>query len=367
MKKIFISLGDISARNYIYEIFREGFEGIEKTGIGDEKLESVGIRTIARVEELSLVGLLEVLPKLRRIREIYKKALKELRNTETLIACDAPGFNLRLIREARRLGVRKIIYFISPQVWAWKPHRAKLIAEYVDELIVILPFEVDFYRRQGFKSLSIHYVGHPLVDIVRPSLREGEFREKIRIGDIFVALLPGSRWGEIKRHLPLLEKLVLHFKDTYFLIPTFENFRSYIGKRLEMDNVRVISENDIDNPSYNAMHYAKFSVIASGTASLEAGLALNPHIVFYRMNPISFWIAKRLVKLEYVSLVNILLGKEVVPEILQANHEKLIKGVNKFRYEENLRSIRKEMQKLRELLGERGVIQRLRELFLELI
>ncbi len=368
MKKVFISVGDVSAANYVYEVFKEGFEEYSLAGITDERLEKIGIRSVARLEELSLVGLVEVLPKLLKLKRIYDRVLKELKGSDVLIACDAPGFNLRLIKKAKSLGVKRVIYFISPQVWAWKPSRARLIARYADDLILILPFEVDFYKSLGYSPLRVHYLGHPLVDMVKPSLSRGEFLGRVGLEDRFIALLPGSRWGELKRHLPLLRRVVAEMGDYRFVVPTFGSFSEYIKDSLPFGNVRVISERELSSPSYNAMAYADFALIASGTASLEAGIMGCPHLVFYRTNPITFRIAKRLVKVDYVSLVNLLLGEGVIPELLQTRPE-TISELSR-RLIDNpvyLENVRRRLESLRVKLGEGGVITRLRDLFLKLI
>lgn len=368
MGRVFLSVGDISAANYVYEIFKEGFDHVSKVGITNYKLESIGIRPVAKIEDISLVGLIEVLPKLKKLRAIYKRVLRELGSVDTLIACDAPGFNLRLIKDAREMGVRRIIYFISPQVWAWKPGRAEKIAKYADELVVILPFEVDFYRKLRYSSLRVHYVGHPLIDMVKPPLTQAEFFKLTGVKRDFVALLPGSRWGEIKRHAPILKELASNLSGVEFFIPTFETFKEYLLANLNLPNVKIFSDRDMESPSYNAMYYSKFSLIASGTASLEAGIAENPHVVFYRANPLTFWLGKRLVNLTYVSLVNILMNREIVPEVLQATPTAL-RGVTEtfLSSEERLSEIRSELRELKTKLGNKGAINRLRELFLELI
>ena len=356
MKRVFISLADKSASNYIYEIFKKGFEHLEIYGLTDEKLENIGIRSVARYSEISTVGLVEALNKIPKFLKIYRRILNKLKSIDTLILCDAPALNLRLLKEARKIGVKKIIYFISPQVWAWKPKRAELIGNFADHLIVILPFEKKIYRR--FPNLRVHYLGHPLVDLVKPVKTEKEFLKNFRGKPL--PILFGSRIGEIRRHVKLFRDLVHYFKKDFEPVtPTFVEFEEFIKEDLKIKTLVY------DKASYDCFFYSDVSIIASGTASLEAALARNPHLVYYNVNPLTYIVAKRLVKVPYISLVNILLKKEVVPELIQKESREIL---NKF-YEiyENKEKIGKDLELLRYILGEEGVIIRLRELFRELI
>ncbi len=366
-KRIFVSLGDLSAASYIYEIFKKGFAEYDFVGITDSRLREIGFESIADISELSVVGIVEVLPNLWTIKKIFNKAVDELKDCNVLIACDAPGFNLRLIKRAKSMGVKRIIYFISPQVWAWKPHRAKIIAEFADHIVVILPFEVDIYRRIG--KLGVHYLGHPLVDMVRPSLSEDDFRKKTQLKGDFINLMPGSRWGEIKRHVPFLKEVALYllkyFRDIEFVVPTFDNFKDYIERRLEGLPVKVISGKGMENPAYNSLFYSRASIIASGTASLEASLALNPHVVFYRISPLTYLIGRHMVKVSHLSLTNIILGRGLVPEFINKSSVEVAEGA--VRVVQNKKHISESMEKLRDILGPPGVIVRLRKLFSELI
>ena len=365
--KVFISVGDISASNYVYEIFKEGFEDFSFVGITNPKLESIGIKRVALISELSVVGLVEVLPRLLKIRRIFSRALDELRNCDALIACDAPGFNLRLIKEARKRGVKKVIYFISPQVWAWKPKRAKVIADFVDDLVVILPFEVDIYRR--FKTLRVHYVGHPLVDMAKPTLNREEFSKKLQLEGPFITLMPGSRWGEIKRHTPLLKEVIKRVlkKDERFsfVLPTFEEFKGFLLRELSNFGVKLVTEAQVSSPAYNSMYYSVASLIASGTASLEASLLMNPHVVFYRVNPLTLFVAKRMLKVPHISLANLILKDRVLPELVNESPERMTQEL--FSLIDNRESIRDRLAGLRVALGKQGAVERLRILFRELL
>ncbi len=368
--RLFLSIGDLSAANYVYEILKEGFSHLDLVGFTDRRLEELGVRSLAKITDLSVVGIAEVLPRLLNIKKIYKRALKELEKCDVLIACDAPGFNLRLIKDARKIGVRKIIYFISPQVWAWKPKRAKTIAEYADHLIVILPFEINLYREFVERNFKVHFVGHPLVDLVKPSLEEKEFRKILGLEKDFINMMPGSRWGEIRKHTAILKDLVRALKDEgfEFVIPTFFQFKSFLSKEFSGLPVKIVDSEDMENPSYNAMFFSRISIIASGTSSLEAALSQNPHVVFYKVSPLTYMIAKLLVKIQYVSLPNIILDKYIVPEIINGNRRILIEEVRKLLKNEDLQREQVEsFREIREKLGEEGSIPRLRNLLKELL
>jgi len=356
VKRVFISLADRSASNYVYEIFKEGFKDFEIYGLTDEKLEKIGVKSVANYSEISTVGLLEALPKALKFLKIYRKILEKLKEVDTLIACDAPALNLRLIKDAKKLGVKRVIYFISPQVWAWKPNRAQIIANYCDHIIVILPFEKKIYK--NYPNLKVHYMGHPLVDLVKPTKTKEKFLRNFAKEPL--PLLLGSREGEVRRHVKLFKGKLGNFKKEFDVIsPTFEDFSDLIQKEL---NIKTLT---YDKSAYDCFFYSKASIVASGTASLEAGIAGNPHVVYYRVSPITYFLGKNLVKVPFVSLVNLLLKDEVIPEFIQKSGEEILKVFEKVY--KNEEKIKERLESLRYILGERFVISRLRELFLEIM
>ena len=355
MKKVLVSLADRSASNYIYEIFKEGFDNYELVGLTDNRLENIGIKSIGRYEEISTVGITEAVKVIPKFFRIYRKIIEELKTTDVLILCDAPALNLKVLKDARKLGVKKIIYFISPQVWAWKPERAEVIGNLVDYLIVILPFEREIYKNFPVK---VYYEGHPLVDLVKPLKTYREFLSDFKKNPL--PILFGSRKGEVKRHIKLFKKIINELKENYEPVsPTFQTYEKEIKESLEIKTLSYYKA------SYDCFYYSQFSFIASGTASLEAGIAQNPHIVYYKVNPITYFIGKRLVKVPFISLVNILLGREVVPEILQPDPRDILKVFEKTY--KNKEKIKEELYDLKKILGESGVIKKLKNLFYDLI
>ncbi len=366
--RIFISIGDLSAANYIYEIFRDITGNLEIHGITDHRLESIGFKSAGKIEDISVTGFIEVFPRLIRIKRTFDTSVETLKNCDVLVACDAPGFNIPLIKKARKLGVRKVIYFISPQVWAWKKGRAKTIASYCDHIIVILPFEVEIYRSLG--ANSVHYEGHPLIDLARATTRPEEFREKLSGGKELIALLPGSRWSELKKHLPYVREVLnnLGREDLTAVVPTFGRFRKTVEKHLRGLNVKIVTEDEIEKPAYEVMNSALCGLIASGTASLEAALFRLPHLIFYRVNPITYWSARMVLSIDSINLPNILLGQMVVGELINESPQKTASLLLNLIQDENLREFQREkFETLREMLGGEGVIKRLRALFLELL
>ncbi len=363
--KVFVSLGERSASNYIYEIFKD-VRGIDFYGITDERLEAIGFKSFARVEDLSVVGIVEALPKIPYVYKLWRKIEEVLLQMDVLLLCDAPAFNLPLLKRAKGK-VKKIVYFISPQVWAWKENRAKVISELVEDLIVLLPFEVDFYKKYSREGFRVHFVGHPLVDLAKPTIKEEDFKRMVGY-ERYIALLPGSRWSEIKRHIPYIKK-VLECLDSPipFVVPTFESFKEYIEEALRNFPVRIITPRDMEKPSYNAMAFSHFTLLASGTAELEASLLNSPHIVFYRVSPITYLLGKLLVKVKHIALTNLILQREVVPELVQKSPKELCQRAKEYIEDENLRdSMRREFLELRKILGGEGTIQKLRELFLQI-
>ena len=366
--KVFFSIGDLSASNYIYEIFREGFGHLEIWGITDDKLETIKFRRVGRIEDVSVTGLTEVLPRILGIRKVFRNSLEILKRCDVLIACDAPGFNLPLIKRARTLGVKRIIYFISPQVWAWKRGRAKTIAHYCDHIVVILPFEVEIYRSVGARS--VHYEGHPLVDMAVAKISKTDFRERFFGGKTPIAILPGSRWSELRKHLPYLRKVLYYLQKESLIvgIPTFRKFKAEVEKVLGDIGVKVITEEDVNNPAYELMNSSLCGLIASGTASLEASLLGLSHVIFYRISPITYWSARLALRINSINLPNILIGEKLVREMINESPEKTALEVIRLLKDPSLRDYQRErFKRLREILGEKGVIKRLRALFLELL
>jgi lipid-A-disaccharide synthase len=293
--------------------------GIDLAGVGGAEMADAGVRILHRSEEMAVTGLWEVLSHLPRLKAILDRLSAELRADppDALVPIDYPDFNLRLAARAHASGI-PIIYYISPQVWAWRKGRLRTLARLVRRMIVIFPFEEQLYRDHG---VPVTYVGHPLVDRVHATAGREAFRARLGIGEHerFVGLLPGSRRSEIARILP----------------PMLEARRRLEGERrirwalalapgLTMDDLPDGARDEADltiltSGTYDLMAAADLLVTASGTATAEAALLGTPMIVVYRMHPVTWEIARRLVKVPHIAMANLLAGRRLVPELLQGD------------------------------------------------
>lgn len=368
-KKAFISVGEVSGDMYGAQLVKRLPE-FEWVGITGSNLEKLNVKSIENIENISVVGLTEVIPKYRNIKIALKKAIEELdKGVDLLIVIDFPGFNLKLLKEAKKRGI-KTVYFIAPQVWAWGKGRVSKIVENTDLLISIFPFEKNFYKEYIGKNFKFLYLGHPLLDIVKTKETEDSFKNKLGISKnrkIF-GLLVGSRESEVKVLLPILLKTasLLHKveKSLYFVIPSTDNqLKNVLSvvKNFSKLPVKVITKKDFTYPSYEVMEKSVFSLIASGTATLEASIIGKPFALVYKVSPLTFWIGKKLVSVKYLGLPNIISGKEVIKEFLQedcnpvnlANYSlKVLSNSDIYlELQENLKTVKSK-------LGEKGTLDR---------
>lgn len=357
--------GDLHGARLLEEIqhFRPQ---VEAFGLGGDELQRAGLEAVAHSSEISVVGITEALAVLRRAREIFSLLLQEVERREpsAAVLIDSPDFNLRLAKALKKRGL-KVIYYISPQVWAWRQRRVKAIARWVDEMLVILPFEIDFYRQHGVRAID---VGHPLVDEV-PELPQVWDAESSKPRSYRIALLPGSRSSEIEAILPTLLQAATNLSRelpvSLVLIraPTVSSeqiSRALSGFELE---VEVVAENRFQHIA--ASHLA---LCASGTATLEVGLLRTPMIVVYRLGAGSAMIGRLFIRLPRVSLVNLVLGREAVPELLQEDASPAAiaaKAASLLQDSEKIRMMRKDLDELRVRLGESGASRRAAEQVLE--
>lgn len=354
MDDLFLSVGDLSAANYVVNILKhlkEKDKSLKISGITDERMEELGVKSIANIKDLNLVGIIEVLPKIFKIKKIIKRSLEAANNSRWVMLCDAPGFNFRLMKNLKH---DNIIYFISPQVWAWKPQRVKEIVNHVKHLIVILPFELDIYKPYENEHFKVHYLGHPLLDIVKPSNIQ---KENI------IAMLPGSRNSEFKRHIGLLEEVAYSLYKRFIIKSVIPIASTVDYQEYSKDYIETTRESSIE-----IMKKAKFGIIASGTASLEASLLGLPHIIFYRLNPITLQIAKHLVKSKYIGLPNIIMDKEIIPELIQPSKEDIINIASSYLEDTSRINLMKEdLKYLRQRLGPENATRRIADFLFEII
>lgn len=273
-------------------------------GWGGDKMQDAGVKVTKHYKDLAFMGFIEVVMNLNTIMRNFERCKKEIASfqPDTVVMIDYPGFNLRMAEWCHEKNIR-VVYYISPQIWAWKQGRIKQIKSFVDEMCVVLPFEKDFYKKLG---MDVHFVGHPLLDEINTN-REKQSRKKQ------IALLPGSRKQEILSMLPLMLEVAGSFKDYDIVIAgapgqTVEFYRSIISD----NSVRIAF-----GETYDILATSAAGLVTSGTATLEAGIFQMPQVVCYKGNPLSYFIARKLVKIKYISLVNLILDKPAVKELIQ--------------------------------------------------
>ena len=306
--------GDLHAANLIKEIKNKDASA-EIRCWGGDLMKAAGATLIKHYRELAFMGFFEVLLNLRTILKNISFCKKDIIdfNPDTLIFIDYPGFNMRIAKWAKPLGF-KIHYYISPQIWAWKENRIKSIKRDVDHMHVILPFEKDFYEKKH--QFSVNFVGHPLIDAIaqHPKTDDVGFRKEFNLDERpIVALLPGSRKQEISKMLDTMLQLPKQYPEYQFIIagaPSQEP--SFYESMISANNVSLIS-----NRTYDILSLAHSALVTSGTATLETALFKIPQVVCYKANPISYAIAKRIIKLKYISLVNLIMDRPIVTELIQ--------------------------------------------------
>ena len=276
-------------------------------GFGGDKLEQAGMKVLRSLDKLNFMGFIEVVKNLGTVREnfkICKRALEE-NKPDAIILIDYPGFNLRMAKWCKKQGIR-VFYYISPQVWAWKESRVKQMKQNIDRLMVILPFEKEFFAKHG---MDVDFVGHPLIDEIEARNRTFEVkRENV------ITLLPGSREQEIKHILPEMLNIQEQFPDYHFIIGKAPGrTKAFYQTRFNLGKAMVSEEG-----TYKLLSRSKAALVGSGTATLETALLKVPQVVCYKANSISVKIARALIKVPYISLVNLILDKPAVKELIQA-------------------------------------------------
>ena len=329
------------------------------TGMGGNALHNAGMETLFRVEDLSVMGITEVLghlPKIFRMLKDIKAALAKVR-PDAVIVIDAPEFHFRVIRAARELGI-PVYYYISPKIWAWREKRALFIRENVRRLISILPFEQDFYRRFG---MEIDYVGNPLIDMVDyPSL------QSVPVEQGLVGFLPGSRKKEIGSLLPqfggaarILRQRVPHLR---FLCTRAPGIDEALLRQFWPEDVPV--EFTAPDNRWQLMRRCEMLIAASGTVTLESAIAGTPTLITYKVSPLSFAVGKALVKVPFIGLPNLVLGQPVFPELLQKDCDAVPLADAALRWllpppgTTPLQDVRARLDEVRRRLGEPGAADR---------
>lgn len=303
--------GDLHGANLMKAILEEDSQA-EFRYFGGDKMEAVGGALVKHYADMAFMGFTEVLLNLRTILKNMKACKADILayQPDVLVLIDFPGFNLKIAAFAKQHGI-KVCYYISPKVWAWNQKRVLKIKKVVDKMFCILPFEVDFYKKWG---MEVDYVGNPLLDELAAFVPDPSFRNRHALENkMVVALLPGSRKQEIERLLPAMMGIVERFPEAHFVVAGAPGFDpEYYAPFITRDNVALVF-----GDTYNLLHIARAAVVASGTATLETALFNVPQVVVYKGGAISVGIARMLVNIKFISLVNLIMDKAVVKELIQ--------------------------------------------------
>jgi len=318
-RKILVSAGEASGDLYaslVVEELRRIYPDAEFFGCTGPRLRKAGVRTLVDAASLAVVGLLEVVAHIPRIYGEYRKLLAEVdrQKPDLAILTDSPDFHLRVARRLAGRGI-PVVYLVAPQVWAWRKGRIRTIRRYIQRLLCIFPFEEQFFAQE---RVNASYIGHPLAGIVRPSLTRDEFFRKHRLasGRPLVSVLPGSRRGEAARHLPALldaaERLYREKALNLVLPASTTTGVEFFRERMGRSPIKVI-----EGESWDAMAHADLALAASGTVTVEAALLGTPMVTFYKVTRPSWVAGKLLVKVPFYSMVNLIAGRALVPELMQ--------------------------------------------------
>ena len=380
---IFISAGEASGEQYgalLIDALQRQLAAAGRTatffGMGGPRMAAAGLECVVRAEDMAVMGLTEVVLHLPRIYREFKKLKQAIRQWPPSVAVliDFPEIHFRLAKEFHRLGV-PVVYFVSPQLWAWKKHRIKLVQKYIDRMLVIFPFEEPFYREQGVQA---EFVGHPLAELPAQSISRERFAAENGLdpAKIWIGLLPGSRPREIRDHLPTIlqaaQELSHGLEFLIPLAPTLNAAQRQEVQRLAQDRGEGLHLRFVDD-ARAALFHSRASVVASGTATVEAALVGNPFVVVYRVSALTYAIAKRVVKVPHVAMVNLIAGKRIVPELIQSDFTRanIVQEIERLIPDDEPRqSMMEELARTRGLLQKQsdgGAIDRVAEVTLEMM
>ena len=350
--KLAVVAGEASGDLHASEVIRELKKldpSLTLFGIGGDLLAREGTRLIHHASEMGIVGLFDVIRHLPMLRRVFRDLMRqiEIERPDVVFLVDYPGFNLRVAKRCKQLGLR-VVYYISPQIWAWRQGRVRHIARNVDRMIVVFPFEEEFYRQHG---VPVTYVGHPLVEQLA-GVRKPSRGETLRI-----ALLPGSRRMEVATLLPAMLDAVEILRreravEAYIIqAPTIEHQELESIVRAKNSDVRILPHDGGEGVAA-----ADIALSASGTATLEAAVLGTPVVVMYRLTRLTYWMGRKLVRVPHFSLVNIVAGKNVVPELIQnqVNGPRIADEVRRMMERATYERLIAELARVRELLGGPG-------------
>lgn len=355
----------------LVRVLRQRSPSVEVFGMGGVHLREAGMGVAYDIAKVAGVGFWEVIGSLRRLWLAYRLMRRMLseRRPDLLILIDFPEFNMRLARVARRRGVA-VLYYVSPQVWAWRRYRIRKIASRVDAMAVVFPFEADLYRSFGMRDVA--FVGHPLVDAVSPGKDRAASLRAMGLDDgkLTVAMMPGSRTKEVASLTgPMVEAAgrLAEERDVQFIL-----IRASTIERGDLERAATGASATVrvaDGGGYDALAAADLVWVASGTATLEAGLLQKPMVIIYRLSPLSYWLGRLLVRVDHIGMVNIIAGERVVPELIQneVTADRIVAETRRMLRPEVNRSVVRKLAAVRHRLGPSGAPGRVADMALSLL
>jgi lipid-A-disaccharide synthase len=342
--------GDLHGSNLIKELKNLDADANIRCWGGDKMKDAGGV-LVKHYRDLAFMGFAEVVKNLGTILQNLKFCKQDILqfNPDALILIDYPGFNLRTAKWAKQQGI-KVIYYISPQVWAWKENRVKQMKENIDKMIIIIPFEKDYFKNKW--NWDVEYVGHPLAQVVESEklkVKSEKFSDKP-----IIALLPGSRKQEIAKKLPIMVEVSRSFPEYQFIVAEAPSVEEEFYQQFTKNYSNVSA---IKNKTYDLLTQAKAALVTSGTATLETALFGVPQVVCYKGSPISYQIARRVIKVKYIAMVNLIMNKPVVKELIQS--ELTVDNLKKELHdlltnESRIAQIKKDYADLKKILSEGG-------------
>lgn len=344
--------GDLHGSNLLKELVKFDPDS-DFSGVGGELMQDQGMDLFMHYREISFMGFAEVLLNLRKISEVLSAVKKEIlkQRPDVVILIDFAGFNLKIAEFAKSHGIR-VAYYISPKIWAWKQKRALKVKKWVDRMFVIMPFEKEFYRKFDYE---VEYVGNPVLDAVNAFTPKATFKKDLNVDKPVIALLPGSRKQEVQvmasRVLPLIDK----FPDFEFVIAGVSNLDKEYYSAFTEAGVKVVFDS-----AYDLLSISELAIVTSGTATLETALFNVPQVVVYKTSFITYHIAKNLIKVPYISLVNLIAGREVVKELIQDKFspQHMEKELSVLKSSDGRKSVLDGYGLLKDVLGDPGASQR---------
>lgn len=367
MVKFFVIAGEASGDLHASFLIRQLKKKLPESkfyGIGGDKMRALGVELVCDIKKISVVGFLEAFMKINEIRRVFRRVIVRMREVkpDALILVDFPGFNLRLAPVAKLHGI-KVFYYITPQVWAWGHWRLRSLFKNIDHALVIFPFEERMFSAYGIKAT---FVGHPVLDEMTHIRGKEKFctAHNLNSKKPIVALLPGSRRGEIKRLLPIMLKIVEKIRerrtDVQFILPTISDVAKHFI--LKDGNIKIIF-----GETSSGINTANAAIAASGSVTLETALLGIPTVIIYKLSLLSYLIVRVLIKLPYIGLVNIVRGRKIVPEFIQFSinvneiSKRILKILEGGHYANQMKE---ELLKVKGMLGKRGASQNAAEIIL---